>query len=144
MRLYFPVNIGPGRKPRKQVFLRCGSFVSGSCDSYNNTFTCSNGRCIDKQFVCLGLNPCGDSSDCTGSLEAAITFWESIVNSIKDFAWFLVIAIGIYVVIKFLHIYRKRHGSFESLPIIGSLFKKYDSHSTSQVTCKHVVPINSN
>ena len=64
------------------------------------------------------------------------------MNSIKDFSWFLVIAIGIYVVIKFLHIYRKRHGSFESLPIIGSLFKKYDSHSTSQVNSKHVVHIN--
>ena len=117
------------------------SFISGSCDAYDNTFTCNNGRCIDKQFVCLNLNPCGDSSDCKDTQEAAQGFWDTLVNGLEQYAWILLALIGIYVVVKFLQNYHQRNGSFENLPIIGTLLKSYGSHSRPQVntcTCMQV------
>ena len=41
------------------------SSVLGSCESDDGSlFSCTNDRCIDNQFVCQNLNPCGDNSDC--------------------------------------------------------------------------------
>ena len=28
-------------------------------------FSCTNNRCVDSEFTCLNLNPCGDNSDCS-------------------------------------------------------------------------------
>lgn len=106
------------------------SYFDGECEDYDNTYTCANQRCIDKDFVCLGLNPCGDNSDCNTTMEEVKSFWENILDNIKNIAFIVIALIASFIVWKFLkEAYWKRR-NLRNAPIIGCLLDSCESNSS--------------
>ena len=88
------------------VFMKCNYFLTGPCGSDDDTFfSCKNNRCIDNEFTCQNLNPCGDNSDCPSKEETSL--WEDIFNKIKIV---LVVIIIMLVVVGFIKFCKKVKG----------------------------------
>ena len=52
------------------------AFTASRCHSFDNTFTCDNGKCILDNERCDGTNDCGDSSDEDGCGGKAVLHWS--------------------------------------------------------------------
>ena len=82
------------------VFMKCNYFLTGPCESDDDTFfSCTNNRCIDNQFTCQNLNPCGDNSDCPSKGKTSL--WEDIFNKIKIVLVVIIIMLVVVGLIKF-------------------------------------------
>ena len=95
-------------------------FFTGGCKDYTDVFTCENNRCISNEFVCLDINPCGDNSDCP-TLQEAISFWQSIIESIQNIIVIVVVIGAVYIAFSFFKHVRQRGTNLKDLPVIGCL-----------------------
>ena len=113
---------------------------SGPCDDNEETYTCDQSpdedfnKCINRDFVCLGINPCGDNSDCPDvNLEEVMEWWQGLLDSLKNFAIFFAIIICMCVIGKFMDTARRRGSGLQKLPFIGSFFERLSDRINTQV-----------
>ncbi|XP_053401420.1 uncharacterized protein LOC123550261 [Mercenaria mercenaria] len=91
------------------------SFNGGTCRSYEHE--CFNGRCIMKDLVCNGHNPCGDNSDCLTTVppqEVARAkddhvMLAAIIASSATLVTIAVLVIVLYRCYKIRHKHRRLH-----------------------------------
>ena len=87
------------RREKQTTFVAIGTLISisGTCGSDEDLFSCANNRCVDKQFVCESLNPCGDNSDCpTPEIKVDVTNIISYVVGFTFVGIFICFGMGAY------------------------------------------------
>ena len=98
-------------------------YASGYCgddDDDDNLFSCDNNRCIDNQFICQSLNPCGDNSDCP-YLETSYRFLDFLGN--------IPLIVGaIFVILFCVGFFKKWRQKTGDVPLLKSM-----RHSASEL-----------
>ena len=113
---------------------------AGPCDENDETYTCDLApdeefnKCINEEFVCLGINPCGNNTDCPDvDMAEAMTWWESLLNLLRTLAIFLGIIVCFMVIGNFVEARYHGSGKISKLPIIRCIYDRLSKCRNTQV-----------